>query len=126
MPNIMFNIFFVYDSHTSRVGNSQILSDPGIFVALVFPTILSPVTSRSHCTFCDLSALMAWENTSKFIAGQNSSKRTEPYRQTMDILHLPAVILLHFVTIFPVNLLHNCYISLLFLLVRIDNPFVRS
>jgi len=37
MPNIMFNIFFVYDSHTSRVGNSQILSAPGIFVALDFP-----------------------------------------------------------------------------------------
>ena len=92
------------------------------WVALRFFSVLSPVTSRSHCTLCDLSAIMAWDNTSKFIAERNSPKCTEPYRQTTDTLLLPVVILLHFVLIFPVNLLHNWYISILVLLVHIDNP----
>jgi hypothetical protein len=80
MSNIMFNIIIIYDSQTSRVGNSQIVSARGIFVALLFPIILSPFTSRSLCTFYDLSAFMAWENTSKYTAKQNPSKCSEPYQ----------------------------------------------
>jgi hypothetical protein len=36
MPNIVFNIIILRDSQISRLGNLQIVSAPGIFVALHF------------------------------------------------------------------------------------------